>query len=60
MGEQPDGAVEVTARAGDALLFDRRLWHSASTNHSTSTRVFLDVPLRDWIRAHVGEEAVAP
>lgn len=107
MGEQPDGAIEVTARAGDALLFDRRLWHSASTNHSASTRVFVtvgysyrwlrpksrmefagwldtvtpirrqllgattganqwfdpsdeDVPLRDWIRTHVGEEAVAP
>lgn len=106
MGEQPEGAIEVCARAGDALLFDRRLWHSASTNHSERTRVFLtvgysyrwlrpksrmdfgpwldtlppirrqllgattganqwfdpsdaDVPLRDWIRTHVGEEAVA-
>ena len=105
MGEQPDGAVEVTARAGDAILFDRRLWHSASNNHSDVTRVFVtvgysyrwlrpksridpaavpettdpirrqllgatssanawfdpeedDVPLRAWIREHLGDEAV--
>jgi hypothetical protein len=107
MGEQPPGAVEVTAAAGDAILFDRRLWHSASTNHSERTRIFLtvgfsyrwlrpksdmdladvldtfppirrqllgattsanawfdptddDVPLRTWIRAHLGDDAVAP
>ena len=106
-GEQPARAVEVTARAGDAIVFDRRLWHSASTNHSPHTRVFLtvgyshrwlrpkskmdlgalldamppirrqllgattsanawfdptddDVPLRNWIREHVGDHAVAP
>jgi ectoine hydroxylase len=105
IGEQPDGAVEVTARAGDAILFDRRLWHSASNNHSVVTRVFVtvgysyrwlrpksridpdrvpgttdpirrqllgatssvnawfdpeeeDVPLRTWIREHLGDEAV--
>jgi hypothetical protein len=107
MGDQPDGAIELTARAGDAVIFDRRLWHSASTNRSSATRIFLtvgysyrwlrpksrmelgavlaglppirrqllgatssangwfdpqpaDVPLRDWIRRHVGEDAVAP
>lgn len=107
LGDQPDGAVELTAVAGDAVLFDRRLWHSASTNHSERTRVFLtvgyshrwlrpksemdlgalrdglppirrqllgattsanawfdptedDVPLRAWIREHVGPDAVAP
>lgn len=107
MGEQPEGAIEVTAAAGDAILFDRRLWHSASTNHSDRTRVFLtvgysyrwlrpksamdlgdvldalppvrrqllgatasanawfdpaddDVPLREWIRVHMGSDAVAP
>lgn len=38
---QPDGAVAVTARAGDAILFDRRLWHAASTNKSAVTRIFL-------------------
>ncbi len=99
-------AVEVTAHAGDAMLFDRRLWHSASSNHSDITRVVLfvgysyrwlrpksamnfpdllaesgpirrqllgaatganghfdptpdDVPLRQWIREHLGDHAVA-
>jgi len=37
----PEGAIEVTGVAGDALLFDRRIWHSASTNVSPSTRVVL-------------------
>ena len=104
-GEDPDGAHEVLAAAGDAVIFDRRLWHAASTNVSPVTRVFVtvgysyrwlrpksvmqlddmlsalspirrqllgahtsanawfdptddDVPLREWIRAHVGEDAV--
>jgi hypothetical protein len=35
---EPDGAVEVTARPGDAVLFDRRLWHARSDNYSTYTR----------------------
>jgi ectoine hydroxylase len=34
----PDGAVEVTARPGDALLFDRRIWHTRSRNYSPHTR----------------------
>jgi ectoine hydroxylase len=34
----PDGAIEVTANAGDAVLFDRRLWHARSDNYSTFTR----------------------
>jgi hypothetical protein len=38
---QPEGVLEVTARAGDAILFDRRLWHAASTNVSPHTRVFM-------------------
>jgi ectoine hydroxylase-related dioxygenase (phytanoyl-CoA dioxygenase family) len=37
----PEGAVEIRAAAGDAVLFDRRLWHSASTNTSDATRVFV-------------------
>lgn len=47
----PTGAMEVTASAGDALLFDRRLWHAASTNHSTTTRsvVFYGYSYR-WLR----------
>ncbi|GIU87810.1 MAG: hypothetical protein KatS3mg009_2325 [Acidimicrobiia bacterium] len=108
LGEQPPGATEVTAAAGDAILFDRRIWHAASTNTSDTTRVFLtygysyrwlrpksrmqhdalfarcdpvrrqllgaaptgangyfdpadeDVPLRGWIRAHLGDGAVTP
>ena len=107
LGEQPDGAQEILASAGDAIIFDRRLWHSASTNLSAVTRVFLtigysyrwlrpksamhlddllhslspvrrqllgahtsanawfdptddDVPLREWIRVHLGESAVRP
>ncbi len=104
---RPDGAIEVKARAGDALVFDRRLWHSGSTNLSQVTRKALfygysyrwlrpksrmdhsalwaevepirrqllgwsssqngffdptddDVPLRAWIREHLGDDAVAP
>lgn len=37
----PAGAIEVTAEPGDAIIFDRRLWHSASTNSSATARVFL-------------------
>lgn len=105
IGTQPDGAIEITAAAGDAVLFDRRLWHAASTNCSDRTRVFLtfgysyrwlrpksqmqhtdlfdrvdpirrqllgwcstangyfeptddDVPLRAWLREHLGDAAV--
>lgn len=41
--EQPSDCdvVEFTGRAGDALLFDRRLWHSATTNVSSTTRFML-------------------
>jgi ectoine hydroxylase len=34
----PDGALEVTARPGDAVFFDRRIWHARSPNHSGHTR----------------------
>ncbi len=34
-------AAEITARAGDGLLFDRRLWHAASANVSPHPRVAL-------------------
>ena len=30
----PEGAIEVTANAGDAVLFDRRLWHARSDRKS--------------------------
>jgi ectoine hydroxylase len=34
----PEGAIEVTANAGDVVLFDRRLWHARSDNYSAYTR----------------------
>jgi ectoine hydroxylase len=49
--EPPVGAAPVLASPGDALVFDRRLWHSRSDNHSEHTRrvVFLAYTFR-WIR----------
>ncbi|MCX4748064.1 phytanoyl-CoA dioxygenase family protein [Kitasatospora sp. NBC_01287] len=35
---EPPGAVEVTAEPGDAVFFDRRLWHTRTGNHSELTR----------------------
>jgi ectoine hydroxylase len=34
----PDGAVEVTARPGDVVFFDRRIWPARSRNYSPHTR----------------------
>jgi ectoine hydroxylase len=47
----PRGAVEVTARPGDAVLFDRRVWHARSENRSAVTRkaVFFAYTYR-WVR----------
>lgn len=51
LGEQPEGAVEVLGRCGDAVLFDRRLWHSASTNISQQDRIMLFVGYSHrWLR----------
>jgi ectoine hydroxylase-related dioxygenase (phytanoyl-CoA dioxygenase family) len=46
----PDGAIEVTAEPGDALFFDRRIWHARSRNHSQHPRkaVFFGYTYR-WI-----------
>ncbi|MGI8868457.1 MAG: phytanoyl-CoA dioxygenase family protein [Mycobacteriales bacterium] len=48
---QPAGAVPVLAKAGTAVFFDRRLWHSASPNWSDITRkvLFYGYGYR-WIR----------
>ncbi|MEU3456567.1 phytanoyl-CoA dioxygenase family protein [Micromonospora sp. NPDC006766] len=47
----PDGTVEITAEPGDAFVFDRRLWHSRSTNRSAVTRKMLFVGYTyRWIR----------
>ncbi len=35
---QPDGAIEILARPGAALYFDRRLWHAATPNYSKDIR----------------------
>lgn len=49
--EHPEGAIQVTANPGDALVFDRRMWHSRSRNVSDITRkiFFLGYTYR-WIR----------
>jgi hypothetical protein len=47
----PPEAMPVCAPAGSAVFFDRRLWHSASPNHSDITRkiLFLGYSYR-WLR----------
>ncbi len=40
-GSLPEGAIPVCCKRGDAVFFDRRLWHSASPNHSEITRKVL-------------------
>jgi ectoine hydroxylase-related dioxygenase (phytanoyl-CoA dioxygenase family) len=37
----PFGAMEIHAAAGDALLFEQRLWHAAAPNITTSPRICL-------------------
>jgi ectoine hydroxylase len=49
--ENPPGAIQVTANPGDAVLFDRRLWHSRSDNLSDITRkAFFTGYTYRWIR----------
>ena len=105
-GSAPTGAQPLLVPAGAALLFDRRLWHASSSNHSEITRKVLfygysyrwlrprdeqsveelldkcdpirrqllghspnggygytspadeDVPLRGWLRQHLGEDGM--
>ncbi|MEN3359141.1 MAG: hypothetical protein V7637_3123 [Mycobacteriales bacterium] len=47
----PAGAIEVLADPGDVVLFDRRIWHARSDNHSDVTRkaVFFGYTYR-WVR----------
>jgi ectoine hydroxylase len=35
----PEGALQITAKPGDLVVFDRRLWHARSDNYSPITRV---------------------
>lgn len=48
--DHPD-ALPVRVAAGDAVFFDRRLWHAAGLNRSTATRkvLFLGYSYR-WLR----------
>lgn len=48
---RPPGTIELLAEPGDAVVLDRRLWHSRSPNHSPITRqlLFLAYTYR-WIR----------
>lgn len=39
--ELPEGAIPVCAQRGDAVFFDRRLWHARSPNHSPIVRKVL-------------------
>ena len=105
-GEEHPDATPILADAGDAVFFDRRLWHAAGRNRSDVTRKVLfygysyrwlrprdnmtvdhyladadpirrqllgaspnggfgytspadeDVPLKAWVREHMGEDAV--
>lgn len=47
----PDGAIPVCVNRGDAVFFDRRLWHARSPNHSPIVRkvLFYGFGYR-WIR----------
>jgi ectoine hydroxylase-related dioxygenase (phytanoyl-CoA dioxygenase family) len=37
-GSLPEGAIPVCCKPGDAVFFDRRLWHARSENDSDMTR----------------------
>lgn len=58
---EPPGAVEVTAAPGDVVLFDRRLWHARSDNHSYLTRkaMFFGYTYR-WIAMRDDNDAIWP
>jgi ectoine hydroxylase-related dioxygenase (phytanoyl-CoA dioxygenase family) len=47
----PEGAIDVLASPGTAVVFDRRLWHARSDNRSRITRwaLFLGYTYR-WVR----------
>jgi ectoine hydroxylase len=36
---QPEGATQITAKPGDLVVFDRRIWHARSDNYSPITRM---------------------
>ena len=38
---EPEGAIAIKVKAGDAVFFDRRIWHAGSPNTSDITRKVL-------------------
>jgi ectoine hydroxylase-related dioxygenase (phytanoyl-CoA dioxygenase family) len=48
---RPEGAIPLLVRAGDAIVFDRRLWHARGDNRSKTTRkaLFYAYTYR-WVR----------
>lgn len=40
-GGDPEGATQVLAKAGDAVIFDRRIWHTATPNFASFDRKIL-------------------
>jgi ectoine hydroxylase len=56
---EPEGAIAVCAKPGDAVFFDRRLWHARSDNYSKVTRkaMFFGYTLR-WIAIRDEVEAL--
>jgi ectoine hydroxylase len=48
---QPYGAIEILADAGDAIIFDNRLWHSTMPNYSGQARknLYMEYAPR-WLR----------
>ena len=57
----PPGAVDVLARPGTAVVFDRRVWHARGDNTSRLTRraLFLGYTFR-WIRGRDSYPVSAP
>lgn len=51
-GSMPDGATPVCCKPGDAVFFDRRIWHARSENDSDITRkgLFYGYGYR-WLRS---------
>ena len=51
-GSLPDGAIPVCCKTGDAVFFDRRIWHARSENDSIITRkgLFYGYGYR-WLRS---------
>lgn len=51
-GSHPEGAIPVCCKPGDAVFFDRRIWHARSENDSDITRkgLFYGYGYR-WLRS---------